>query len=101
MILLTEMFSAHDIRNRDPEYFTDLRDELNEECGKYGVVEKVIVDIERLRFFLKSEGNVWIKFGDVESAKKACHYITQRIFNGRKIQCYYIAEGQFYLRFYK
>ena len=86
------MFSANEIRSKDSSYFTDLRDEIYEECSKYGKVEKVIVDIQ-------SDGYVWIKFSEVDGAKKTHHFLNQRVISGRRLQSFYIPESQFYLRF--
>lgn len=86
------MFSANDIRSKDSAYFTDMRDEISDECKKYGKVEKVIVDIQ-------SDGYIWIKYSDVDGAKKAHHFLSQRVIHGRKVQSFYIPESQFYLRF--
>eukprot|EP01017_Pseudomicrothorax_dubius_P025994 TRINITY_DN2866_c0_g2_i2.p1 TRINITY_DN2866_c0_g2~~TRINITY_DN2866_c0_g2_i2.p1 ORF type:complete len:152 (-),score=27.02 TRINITY_DN2866_c0_g2_i2:271-726(-) len=44
-ILLVNMFNPADVNlSADPEFFSDLRDEVEEECKKYGNVEKVFVE---------------------------------------------------------
>jgi len=66
-ILLTNLFDPNEVDlKEDPDYFIDVRRDVQDECNSLGTVEAIRVDS-------KSKGNVWIKFADnnAQAAKMA------------------------------
>lgn len=58
---------------------TELAEDVKDECeAKYGKVEAIKVDANSL-------GEVWIRFTDLEGARKAIAGLNGRFFGGRSI----------------
>lgn len=79
-IVLSNMFSATDPQiMEDPEFFTDLVEDVKSECKKYGNVLQVYIN--------KSvpDGMVWVKFATVEQAVAAFQSLNDRFFGGNSI----------------
>jgi hypothetical protein len=65
---------------------------FSEECKKYGDIKKVKVEVGK-------EGNVWLRYGDVDAAIRAFGSLQGRIFAGRIIQANYVQESVFNAKF--
>jgi RNA-binding protein 39 len=67
----------------------DLADDVKEEVeDKYGKVTAIKVDTD-------SAGEIWVKFDDVEGARKAITGLNGRFFGGRSISAAFVSEGIF------
>eukprot|EP01016_Furgasonia_blochmanni_P006946 TRINITY_DN1278_c0_g1_i13.p1 TRINITY_DN1278_c0_g1~~TRINITY_DN1278_c0_g1_i13.p1 ORF type:complete len:370 (+),score=69.80 TRINITY_DN1278_c0_g1_i13:932-2041(+) len=89
VLLLCNMFNPREVDlDQDPGFYVDLKEEVEEECKKYGDVDKVIVDPS-------SDGNIWVKFRDLNGACKAQNILNNRFFNSVKIVAYHIPEALF------
>jgi RNA-binding protein 39 len=89
-ILLRNMF---DPRNeRDPDFDQDIKEDVGEECGKYGKVLHIAVD-------KTSAGFVFVKFDSQQGATAAKSSLENRWFNQKMITASYILEGSYGLRF--
>lgn len=47
-----------------PAFFEDLKREVQKESEGYGVIERIFIE-------KNNQGNIWIKYSDTESARKA------------------------------
>jgi hypothetical protein len=91
ILLLTNIINLSEIDfATDPKFFYQIREEVKEECGKYGVVENVLVESS-------AEGNIWVKYVQLKDAKVACEKLNNRNFNGRQILSSFAKEDS-YLR---
>jgi len=68
----------------DPNFFTELKEDITAECAKVGPVDKVVI------FEHNPEGVVVLKFKDGASAKKCVEKMNGRFFAGKKL------EAEFY-----
>ncbi len=88
-ILLSNMFDINEVDlQKDPGYFVDLREEIEDECKSYGDVEQVFIEAS-------SEGNIWVKFGPGRGASTAYQTLNNKFFSGRKIICSYVTDSTF------
>jgi len=86
-ILLRNAFSAEEETERD--WDKDLADDVKGECEeKYGGVLEIYVDKE-------SQGEIYIRFKDVEAATKATAGLNGRWFGGRQIGASFISDAMF------
>lgn len=89
-ILLTNMFSVG--KTYEPSYFVDLRDEVLDEAKAYGEVEKIVVEQD-------SDGNIWIKYKDMQNAVESQKGFNSKFFSGVKVNCVFVSEMQFASKF--
>lgn len=79
MLLVLTRPAHHPRRETERDWDVELADEVKGECeAKYGPVEKCHVDKD-------SAGEIWLRFGDVESAAKAIAGLNGRFFGGRTV----------------
>lgn len=88
-VLLKNMFDpeGEDEKN-DPEFFTDLQEDVKEECGKYGKV----VDA---KIKPTSAGFIYMKFADQTGATSCVGGMTGRWFAGKQISAGYVPEAEY------
>jgi len=87
-VLLKNMFDPHsEDAKTDPDFFSDLREDVGEECGKHGRVRKLKVD--------KTGGIVYLRFDEAESATRALTALNNRWFAGKQITADYVSEEAF------
>jgi len=75
-VLLTNLFDPSQIdKAKEPNYFTDLRDDVMDECSCFGGVETVWIEEN-------SMGNVWVKFlhNNIEASRNAMQKLNGRYF---------------------
>ncbi|KAI6047666.1 hypothetical protein EDC04DRAFT_2597043 [Pisolithus marmoratus] len=84
-VLLKNMFNPEEETERD--WDKELAEDVKGECEeKYGKVE--IIKVEK-----DSQGEIYVKFGSVESAKKAIQGLNSRWFGGRQISAAFISDA--------
>lgn len=64
----------------DPNWRTDLRDDVRSECERFGRVAMVYVDAE------SAEGDVYVQFTDMSAAQRARPSLNGRFFGGSRIE---------------
>ena len=74
------------------DFDQDIKEDVGEECSKYGVVKHSDVD-------KRSAGFVFIKFDSQQAATAAKTNLENRWFNQKMITASYILEGSYGLRF--
>jgi len=88
-ILLTNMFVMDEVDlSKDPTFFVDLKEEIEEECNKYGEVLQTFIEANK-------DGNIWVKFREGRGASLAYQTLNNKFFSGRKILCSYVTESTF------
>lgn len=93
-ILLSNMFDIKEVDlTKEPGYFMDLKDEVEEECRKYGDLEKLFIEQD------SPDGNVWIKFRDTKGASTTYQTLNNKYFSNRKILCSYVTENTFNIKY--
>ncbi|KXN90061.1 RNA-binding protein rsd1 [Leucoagaricus sp. SymC.cos] len=84
-VLLKNMFDADEEIEKD--WDKDLAEDVKGECeGKYGKV--LAIKVER-----DSQGEIYVKFDSVESAKKAIQGLNGRWFGGRQVSAVFISDA--------
>lgn len=84
-VLMKNMFNPEEESERD--WDKELAEDVKGECEeKYGKVE--IIKIEK-----DSQGEIYVKFGSVEAAKKAIQGLNGRWFGGRQISAAFISDA--------
>lgn len=63
-----------------------------DECKLFGPVKKILIDPE-------SNGNMWVRFENIESAIKTQKNLHERYFAGNKISVNFIPEAVFKKKF--
>lgn len=66
-----------------PGFFDELQEDLGEECGRLGPLEKVTI------FERHPEGVVILKYATAFAAEQCVKLMNNRFFAGRKLQCFY------------
>jgi len=84
-VLLKNMFDPEEETERD--WDKDLADDVKVECeNKYGPVLAIKVEKE-------TQGEIYVKFDTVESAKKAIQGLNGRWFGGRQVSAAFISDA--------
>jgi RNA-binding protein 39 len=84
-VLLKNMFDPEEETERD--WDTDLADDVKGECeDKYGRVDAIKVEKD-------SQGEMYLKFDAIDSAKKAIQGLNGRWFGGRQISATFISDA--------
>ncbi|KAH8100679.1 hypothetical protein BXZ70DRAFT_1008166 [Cristinia sonorae] len=84
-VLLKNMFNPEDETERD--WDKDLAEDVKGECeDKYGKVEFIKVEKD-------SEGEIYVKFDTVESAKNAIQGLNGRWFGGNQVSAMFISDA--------
>lgn len=82
-IVLKNMFDP--ATEDDPEFDREIRDDVEEECAKFGPVLHIFVD-------KNSQGNVYVKFQQPDAARHAAEAMNGRWFAGRQLAFEYIPQ---------
>ncbi|GIX62116.1 DNA topoisomerase family protein [Babesia caballi] len=86
-VILDNMFSASDPAVAEPNFFTEVEEDVLEECTKYGKVVKVYINRAAV------DGKVWVKFENVLDATVAFRSLNGRVFAGNTIKVEYVTEA--------
>jgi RNA-binding protein 39 len=89
-VLLKNMFDPK--VEKDPDFHLDIKEDVHEECSKYGPVQHIFVDKD-------SQGHVYLKFASVEGAQKAISALNHRWFAGKMISAEFYPEATYYSKF--
>mmetsp|Transcript_52236 Transcript_52236/g.117640 ORF Transcript_52236/g.117640 Transcript_52236/m.117640 type:complete len:616 (+) Transcript_52236:39-1886(+) len=79
-VVLKHMFSLQEANGEGPQFYTDLAEEVREECAKIGAVVKV-KPLERHRL-----GIVCVKFKSSGEAEECIRVMDGRFFGGRTVE---------------
>jgi len=84
-VLLKNMFSPEE--ETDTEWDKELSDDVKGECEtKYGPVDRIKVEKE-------SQGEIYLKFGNVDAARKAVQGLNGRWFGGKQVSATFISDA--------
>lgn len=87
-IVLHGMFNPSQVNlATDPEFFTDIHEDVGQECRKYGTVSTVWADKP------SSRGDVWVRFADVTSAANCQRALDRRWFACQQIIAEFTTEA--------
>ncbi|KAM3200611.1 hypothetical protein T459_30060 [Capsicum annuum] len=89
-LLLKNMFDP--ATETDPEFDLDIRDDVKEECSKYGRVKHIYVD-------KNTSGYVYLRFDSVEAASRAQQAMHKRWFAGRSISAIFLQPYEYDAKF--
>eukprot|EP00041_Stephanoeca_diplocostata_P040067 m.1638569 g.1638569 ORF g.1638569 m.1638569 type:complete len:403 (+) comp28776_c0_seq1:134-1342(+) len=78
VVVIKHMFEPKEFDD-EPMYLNDIRDDLQSECSKFGVVKKIMI------FDRHPEGVVSIKFEDMQSAMRCIDKMHKRFFAGKEL----------------
>lgn len=90
MFMLRNMFDPD--TETEPDWEDDIRDEVLEECSKYGPVVHIAVDAN-------SKGLVYVKFQSIDGAVKAQKVMHGRFFAAKMITVEYLTDAAYTLLF--
>ncbi|KIJ21787.1 hypothetical protein PAXINDRAFT_165177 [Paxillus involutus ATCC 200175] len=84
-VLLKNMFNPEEETERD--WDKDLADDVKGECeDKYGKVDAIKIEKD-------SQGEIYLKFGSIDSAKGAVQGLNGRWFGGRQVSAAFISDA--------
>lgn len=89
-ILLKNMFDP--AVEEDPDFHLDIRNDVADECAKYGPLKHIFVDKD-------SQGFVYIKFQTTEAADAAAQALRGRWFAGKMISAEFVPVDFYHTRF--
>ncbi|KAK4356181.1 hypothetical protein RND71_025152 [Anisodus tanguticus] len=89
-LLLKNMFDP--ATETDPEFDLDIKDDVKEECSKYGRVKHIHVD-------KNTSGYVYLRFDSVEAASRAQQAMHKRWFAGRSISAIFLQPYEYDAKF--
>lgn len=87
-LIMTNMFK---MEGTTPGFFDDMKKEVQKQTEEFGVVERIFIE-------KNNQGNIWIKYSDTESAKKAQEKLNGKFFDNHKIFCYFVTETTYQTR---
>jgi len=67
-------------------FFSDIKEDVEEECSKFGPLKHIFVDRNSLGF-------VYLKFAALDAAKKAVSALNHRWFAGKMITAEYVVPS--------
>lgn len=80
---MSNMFTGTEVE-KEPSFFIDLKEDIEEETKTFGATVRVIIDIK------SRSGNVWVQFADQTGASKCRDFMNSRFYEGNKILCYFV-----------
>jgi len=84
-VLLKNMFDPEE--ETDTDWDKELADDVKGECEtKYGPVDRIKVERE-------SQGEIYLKFGNVDAARKAMQGLNGRWFGGKQVSAAFISDA--------
>ncbi|KAI9509074.1 hypothetical protein F5148DRAFT_978870 [Russula earlei] len=84
-ILLKNMFNPEE--ETDADWDKELGDDVKGECeSKYGPVDRIKVERE-------SQGEIYLKFGNIDAARKALQGLNGRWFGGKQVSAAFISDA--------
>ncbi|KAK4366852.1 hypothetical protein RND71_014732 [Anisodus tanguticus] len=89
-LLLKNMFDP--ATETEPEFDLDIKDDVKEECSKYGRVKHIHVD-------KNTSGYVYLRFDSVEAASRAQQAMHKRWFAGRSISAIFLQPYEYDAKF--
>ncbi|KAG8497257.1 hypothetical protein CXB51_008495 [Gossypium anomalum] len=89
-LLLKNMFDP--ATETEPDFDLDIKEDVEEECSKYGRVIHIYVD-------KNSAGSVYLRFDSAEAAGKAQRAMHMRWFAGRSISALFMQPQEYEARF--
>lgn len=89
-IVLKNMFDPSS--ETEPNWDEDIKNDVREECKKFGSVLHVYVD-------KNSQGFVYMKLGSINAATSAINALNGRWFAGRQLAADYMSESTYHDRF--
>ncbi|CAK9167773.1 unnamed protein product [Ilex paraguariensis] len=89
-LLLKNMFDP--ATESDPEFDMDIKEDVEEECSKYGRVKHIYVD-------KNSAGYVYLRFENVEGAQRAQQAMHQRWFARKMISAIFLQPYEYDAKF--
>jgi RNA-binding protein 39 len=92
LVVLTAAATAAARRETEPGWDEDIREEVLEECSKYGPVHHIAVDAA-------SAGHVFVKFATAPAAQATQVVMHGRFFAGQMITVKYLTEEEYTARF--
>eukprot|EP00192_Tetraselmis_astigmatica_P004420 CAMPEP_0117657448 /NCGR_PEP_ID=MMETSP0804-20121206/5336_1 /TAXON_ID=1074897 /ORGANISM="Tetraselmis astigmatica, Strain CCMP880" /LENGTH=493 /DNA_ID=CAMNT_0005463903 /DNA_START=90 /DNA_END=1573 /DNA_ORIENTATION=- len=92
VLTLTNCFDLEELN--DDEMYTEIKEDMEEECGKYGKVETLLIP-RPLDENKSGMGKVIIKYGSADEAARAKAAMHGRRFGGKTVQAVYISVENF------
>ncbi|VTZ70369.1 splicing factor 1, putative [Plasmodium chabaudi chabaudi] len=87
-IVLCNMFSPNDSNiGSDPDFFSDILEDVKGECSKYGNIIKIWLDTKNI------DGKIYIKYTKNDESLKAFQCLNGRYFGGSLINAYFITNA--------
>jgi len=91
--MLSNMFDPATEASHNPDWAQEIRDEVIEECNKYGGLVHMYVDEK------SSDGNVYVKCATIASAINTVNALHGRFFSGRTVVGNYIPTQSYHKLF--
>lgn len=87
-LLIRNMF---DMFERNPTFDVELKEDVSHECKKFGTLEHIGVE-------KNTDGQVFLQFSDKKGASNCKKVMNGRFFGGKKLECDFVLEGSYALR---
>ena len=86
----------------DEEFYEDLVKDLEEECVKFGPIEKIVIPRPdpQCGYTVPSVGKIFVKFMYIIHAKRARHGLAGRVYNKRTVVTSFYPEEKFNMKEY-
>jgi len=89
-VMLKNMFSLE--QQTDPSWEEEIKEDVREECSKFGSVVHIFVD-------KYTNGHVYLKFGTIPGAQNAIYALNGRWFAGNQVSAEMLSEEKYYKQF--
>jgi RNA-binding protein 39 len=89
-VVVKNMFDPKE--EKDPDFHLDIKEDVEEECTKYGKLKHIFVDKH-------SQGHVYLRFANIDGAAKCVENLHNRWFASKRITAEYVVEATYLLKF--
>ncbi|GLE10455.1 hypothetical protein PINS_up022577 [Pythium insidiosum] len=93
VIKLQEMVTVPELE--DDEEYADILDDIKCECERFGAVQSIVIPRPRDGHPPSAVGNVFVEFGDLESAQRASRELHGRGFGDRTVLVEFMDEQKY------
>ena len=89
VVVLRDVYDSHYDTSQDPRFYADLREDIHDECSKYGSISSVVCP-ENIALF---KGCAIVSFEKEQSGLSCYQSLDGRWFDGRQVSALFFSRG--------
>ena len=77
------------------EEYEDLKEDIQEECSKFGVILSMKIPRPMMSLMVPGLGKVFIEYSSIDESKVAKKALQGRLFDNKTVECTYHDENKY------